>query len=62
MALKHKYDMEKAALKNEPDCIEADDVIAYSVEDITRIMHNGDEDDSQKPSLIAKSAAAALEA
>lgn len=40
MALKHKYDMEKAALKNEPEALEAENMMAYSIEDITRIMHN----------------------
>ena len=40
MALKHKYDMEKAALKNEPETLEAENMMAYSIEDITRIMHD----------------------
>lgn len=40
MALKHKYDMEKTALKNEPETLEAENMMAYSIEDITRIMHN----------------------
>lgn len=45
MALKHKYDMEKAAAKNEPESVDAENVMAYSIEEITRIMHNKENTD-----------------
>lgn len=45
MALKHKYDLEKAAAKNEPTAVEAENVMAYSIEEITRLMHNKENND-----------------
>jgi hypothetical protein len=45
MALKHKYDLEKAAAKNEPTTVEAENVMAYSIEEITRLMHNKENTD-----------------
>ncbi len=45
MALKHKYDLEKAAAKNEPTAVEAENVMAYSIEEITRLMHNKENTD-----------------
>lgn len=45
MALKHKYDLEKAAAKNEPATVEAENVMAYSIEEITRLMHNKENTD-----------------
>lgn len=46
MALKHKYDMEKAAAKNEPESVDAENVMAYSIEEITRLMHNKENADA----------------
>lgn len=45
MALKHKYDLEKAAAKNEPTAVEVENVMAYSIEEITRLMHNKENTD-----------------
>ena len=39
MKLKHQYDMEKLQMKNTDKEAENAEMIAYSIEDITRIMH-----------------------
>lgn len=39
MKLKHQYDMEKLQMKNTDKETENAEMIAYSIEDITRIMH-----------------------
>ena len=39
MKLKHQYDMEKLQMKNTDNEAENAEMIAYSIEDITRIMH-----------------------
>ena len=39
MKLKHQYDMEKLQMKNPDKEAENAEMIAYSIEDITRIMH-----------------------
>lgn len=40
MLLKHKLDMEKAAVKGDSNTVDAENIVPYSIEDITRVMHN----------------------
>jgi hypothetical protein len=40
--LKHKLDMEKATLKNDQNTIDAENVMAYNIEEITRLMHQNE--------------------
>ena len=43
MLLKHKYDMEKLSMKSEPEAIDAENMVSYNIEDITRAMHQIEE-------------------
>lgn len=40
LTLKHKFDMEKALAKNDSTPNDTEDVMAYNIEEITRLMHN----------------------
>lgn len=42
LMLKHKLDMEKATLKNDQNTIDAENVMAYNIEEITRLMHQNE--------------------
>lgn len=43
MALKHKYELEKLQMKVSDDVIDAQDLVEYSVEDITRALKKAEE-------------------
>lgn len=45
MLLKHKLDLEKLDKKGDPDTIDAENLMAYSIEDITRLMHKNEIED-----------------
>lgn len=43
MLLKHKLDMEKLQMKASDGAVEADNLVEYSVEDITRALKKAEE-------------------
>lgn len=45
--LKHKLDMEKLAMKVEPEAVDAENMVSYSIEDITRAMNKIEEEEQQ---------------
>jgi hypothetical protein len=47
MMLKHKLDMEKLAMKAEPEAVDAENMVSYSIEDITRAMNKIEEEEQQ---------------
>lgn len=45
--LKHKLDMEKLTMKAEPEAVDAENMVSYSIEDITRAMNKIEEEEQQ---------------